>query len=43
MKAIGTVFESMLTNDPTVLWSPEEEGPLSAGPRVPTIWGWQGG
>ncbi len=42
MKAISTVFESILTNEP-VIWTPEEEGPLSAaGPRISTVWGWGG-
>jgi hypothetical protein len=43
MKAISNVFESILTDDSPVIWSPEDEGPLSAGPRIPTIWGWNGG
>ena len=36
MKAITTIFESMLREDAHI-WTPAEE--LSAGPRT-TSWGW---
>lgn len=41
MKAISTVFESILSDDATVIWA-EDEGALSFGPRISTVWGWGG-
>ncbi len=44
MKALTTkMFESILSDDTTIVWTSEEPEPTSfAGPRIQTVWGWGG-
>jgi hypothetical protein len=44
MKALTTVFTSTLEQGTPAIWATEllEPQPLSAGPRIQTVWGWGG-
>ncbi|HEY7722660.1 MAG TPA: hypothetical protein VIB11_12550 [Pedococcus sp.] len=44
MKVLTTMFESTLEASTPPVWAADlpEPQPLSAGPRIQTIWGWGG-